>query len=392
MNLAHKHVERVALLSVVLSLTACGDSPVPPAANLPQVEFSTLTIRSIREWDQFNGRISAVDSVDLRPRVSGYIQRVAFTDGEMVRKGQVLFEIDPRPYREALASAEARLQRAQASLRLAQAQDLRGQALVRHAAISREESDIRAASLGQGAAEVNAARADVALARLNLDFTQVRAPFDGLVGRALLTAGNLAQADQTLLTTVISQNPVYVEFDADEHSFLRYAEQTSAGKRPGIDNQVQVGLANQADRFPYRGQVDFLDNHVNPGTGTIRARAVLANSAGTLTPGLYARVRLEAGSESQALLIDNHAVLTDQDRKYVYVLGPENKALRKDVVLGRLIEGLRLIESGLLPGDKVVVKGAQKIFYPGMQVEPKEVTPATTQSSSAPAAPALSAH
>ncbi|KTC44332.1 acriflavin resistance protein AcrA [Pseudomonas sp. ABAC61] len=382
----------VALYGVVLALAACGETQAPPAAQAPEVEVSTLALRSIREWDQFNGRISAVDSVDLRPRVSGYVDRVTFRDGEQVRQGQVLFEIDPRPYREALASAEARLQQAQASLRLAKAQDQRGQALVRQAAISREEGDIRSASLGQGQAQVNAAIADVAMARLNLGFTQVRAPFAGRAGRAQITAGNLAQADQTVLTTVVSQDPIHVYFDADEHSFLRYSEQAAAGARPGLAHQVRVGLASQRDSFPFSGQVDFLDNRVDATTGTIRARAVLANPEGKLTPGLYARVRLEGAGEVQALLVDDRAVLTDQNRKYVYVLGPEDKAVRKDVVLGRLLDGLRVIESGLAAGDRVVVSGAQKIFYPGMPIRPKEVAPPVAKSSLSPEAPALSAH
>ncbi|WP_239691095.1 efflux RND transporter periplasmic adaptor subunit [Pseudomonas sp. NFPP07] len=370
-------------MCLLLALGGCDEKGEPVAAAAPVVEVTTVSVQAVREWDLFNGRISAIDAVDLRPRVSGYVDRVAFREGDEVEKGQTLFVIDPRPYREALASAQARLARARATVRLASEQDRRGQALVKQSALSREEGDIRSASLAQGVADVNAAVAEVATAQLNLDFTQVRAPFSGRVGRAMLTLGNLAQADQSVLTSIVSQDPMYVYFDADEQSLLRYTELLSKGQRPGVSNTVRVGLANDVGTFPLTGTVDFLDNQVDPATGTIRVRAVLPNPERRLTAGLFARVRLEGGSETHAVLIDDRAVQTDQDRKYVYVIGPQNQALRKDVTLGRQLDGLRVISAGLAAGDRVVLNGAQKIFYPGMAVEPRDIAAPPQQAAAA---------
>ncbi|PXX53281.1 RND family efflux transporter, MFP subunit [Pseudomonas sp. LAMO17WK12:I10] len=374
---------RLGALCLLLALGGCNEKTEPVAAAAPVVEVTTVSVQAVREWDLFNGRISAIDAVDLRPRVSGYVDRVAFREGDEVEKGQTLFVIDPRPYREALASAQARLARARATVRLASEQDRRGQALVKQSALSREEGDIRSASLAQGVADVNAAVAEVATAQLNLDFTQVRAPFSGRVGRAMLTLGNLAQADQSILTSIVSQDPMYVYFDADEQSLLRYTELLGKGQRPGVSNTVRVGLANDVGTFPLTGTVDFLDNQVDPATGTIRVRAVLPNPERRLTAGLFARVRLEGGSETRAVLIDDRAVQTDQDRKYVYVIGPQNQALRKDVTLGRQLDGLRVISAGLAVGDRVVLNGAQKIFYPGMAVEPRDIAAPPQQAAAA---------
>ena len=200
----------------------------------------------------------------------------------------------------------------------------------------------------------------------------MRSPINGRAGRALITEGNLAQADATLLTTVVSQDPVFVYFESDEQSFLRYAELARKGERDDTENPVRVGLASDIG-YPHEGTVDFVDNQVDPRTGTIRARAVLRNPDRVFTPGLYARVQLQGTGEFKAMLIDDKAVLTDQDRKYVYVLGPKNEAVRKDVVLGRNIDGLRVVQSGLTPADKVIVHGVQKIFFPGMPVSPKQI-------------------
>jgi multidrug efflux system membrane fusion protein len=234
--------------------------------------------------------------------------------------------------------------------------------------ISREEFESRHAASAQSDASVRGAEAAVATARLNLQFTEVRAPISGRAGRALVTAGNLAQADATLLTTLVSLDPVYVDFESDEQTYLRYNELARKGERARSNNPVRVGLANE-DGYPHAGTVDFIDNQVNPATGTIRARAVLANPDRVFTPGLFARVQLEGSAEFKAVLIDDKAVLTDQDRKYVYVLGPNSTAARKDITLGATIDGLRVVTSGLAPTDKVVVDGVQKVFFPGMPVK-----------------------
>ncbi|CUA94203.1 efflux RND transporter periplasmic adaptor subunit [Comamonas thiooxydans] len=349
----------------------------PPPA--PEVQVAEVALQAVRPWDEFNGRIEAVESVQLRSRVSGYIERIAFAEGQEVKKGQLLFVIDQRPYRAALASAQAQLERARAAAGLAQTQDQRARQLVAENAVSREEADTRAATLAQATAQVRAAEADLATARLQLDFTEVRSPITGRASRALLTVGNMAQADQSVLTTLVSQDPVYAYFDADEHSFLRYQKAGLSGQ----GRAVRVALVGDSG-FAHAGTLDFSDNQLQPGTGTMRLRARLANPDRVLTPGLFARVRMQSGpdpqgGESQALLIDDKAVLTDQDRKYVYVVGEGNVAERRDLTLGRMVDGRRLVEKGLAAGDRLVVGGVQRIYYPGMPVNPRPVAAAAVQ-------------
>ncbi|MGW8420122.1 MULTISPECIES: efflux RND transporter periplasmic adaptor subunit [Comamonas] len=352
-----------------------GNGP-PPA---PEVQVVEVALQAIRPWDEFNGRIEAVESVQLRSRVSGYIERIAFAEGQEVKKGQLLFVIDQRPYRAALASAQAQLERARAAAGLAQTQDQRARQLVAENAVSREEADTRAATLAQATAQVRAAEAELATARLQLDFTEVRAPITGRASRALLTVGNMAQADQSVLTTLVSQDPVYAYFDADEHSFLRYQKAGLSGQ----GRAVRVALVGDSG-FAHAGTLDFSDNQLQPGTGTMRLRARLANPDRVLTPGLFARVQMQSGpdpqgAEPQALLIDDKAVLTDQDRKYVYVVGEGNVAERRDLTLGRMVDGRRLVEQGLTAGDRLVVGGVQRIYYPGMPVNPRPVAAAAVQ-------------
>ena len=366
-------------------LSGCGRSGAgdahasngPPPA--PEVQVAEVALQAIRPWDEFNGRIDAVESVQLRSRVSGYIERIAFVEGQEVKKGQLLFVIDQRPYRASLASAQAQLERARAAAGLAQTQDQRARQLVAENAVSREEADTRAATLAQATAQVRAAEAELAIARLQLDFTEVRAPITGRASRALLTVGNMAQADQSVLTTLVSQDPVYVYFDADEHSFLRYQKAGLAGQ----GRAVRIALVGDGG-FAHTGTLDFSDNQLQPGTGTMRLRARLANPERTLTPGLFARVQMQSGpqrqeAEPQALLIDDKAVLTDQDRKYVYVVGEGNLAERRDLTLGRMVDGQRLVEKGLAAGDRLVVGGVQRIYYPGMPVNPRPVAAAAAQ-------------
>lgn len=358
--------------AIAIVVSACSSEAAPPhgAPPPPEVSVAQVLQRDVTQWNDVTGRFAAVETVELRPRVGGYIERVAYREGDEVRKGQLLFVIDQRPYRAALAQAEANLERARSEARLARSQDARAQALIDAKAISREEFDTRKAATAQGDAGVRAAEAAVATARLDLQFTEVRSPIDGRAGRALVTTGNLAQADGTLLTTVVSLDPMHVYFESDEQAFLRDGTASSS--------RVRVGLADETG-YPHEGIVDFVDNQVDPATGTIRARAVLKNTDRRFTPGLFARVQLEGDARAQALLIDDKAVLTDQDRKYVYVLGKGNQAVRKDVVLGRTVPGsgagqaLRVVESGLTAQDTVIVNGVQKVFFPGMPVVPKKV-------------------
>jgi multidrug efflux system membrane fusion protein len=298
------------------------------------------------------------------------VARVAYKEGDEVRRGDLLFAIDPRPYQAVLNSATARLERARATAVLEKSRDQRAQKLLPTRVVSQEEADIRHASYAQSQADVLDAEAAVATAQLNLEFTEVRAPIDGRAGRAMLTVGNLAVADQTLLTNMISQDPVYVDFDPDEQSYLRYRAQARQGQSTLT---VRVGLADE-EGFPHVGTVSFLDNQVDSATGSIRMRAKLRNADRTFTPGLYARVEVSGGNETEAILVDDKAVLTDQDRKYVYVLGPDGTAQRKDIRPGRMSDGLRVVESGLTPEDKIIVGGLQRIYFSGAPVKASEVS------------------
>lgn len=380
-----------ASLLIALAAAGCGSQAAPHEGGAPpppEVSVAQVLSKQVRQWDEFTGRVAAVETVELRPRVSGYVDRVAYKEGQEVKKGDLLFVIDQRRYRAELARAQAELERARAEARLAQTQDKRAQTLVEAKAISREEFETRRAASTQGDAAVRAAEAAVASAQLDLTFTEVRSPINGRAGRALVTVGNLASADQTLLTTVVSQNPMYVYFEADEQTYLRYNDLARKGERSGDKNPVRVGLAGETG-YPHAGTVDFTDNQLDSNTGTIRARAVVPNEERVLTPGLFARVQLEGSGDFKAMLVDDKAVLTDQDRKYVYVLGPKNAAVRKDVKLGRMIDGLRVVESGLAPTDKVIVHGVQKVFFPGMPVQPKSI--AMGAPAPAPAAPGAAA-
>lgn len=364
----------VASLSV-LALPGCdrraaaGTQQAPPA---PEVGVARVLTRSVREWDGFSGRVAAVEAVQVRPRVSGYVDRIAYTEGQEVAKGDLLFVIDPRRYRANLAQAEADLARAGSEARLAESQNRRAEALLKTNAISRDEVDTRNSSLAQANAAVKAAQAAVANARLDLEFTEVRSPVAGRAGRALLTLGNLAQADTSVLTSVVSTDPVYVYFEGDEQSLLRYQALARKGERAELHNPVRVALAGE-EGYPHLGKVDFIDNQVDSATGTFHARAVLPNPDRVFTPGLFARVELEGGVDFEATLVDDKAVLTDQDRKYVYVVDADGKAQRKDVVTGRTVDGLRVVSAGLDRGDRVVVQGVQKIFMPGMPVQARDV-------------------
>lgn len=366
--------------AAALALSACADSHAKAAAAAPpapEVSVAEVVARDVTQWDEFTGRVEAVESVDVRPRVSGYIDQVNFAEGKEVRKGDILFVIDQRPYRAELASAEALLARAKSEAELTRSQVARAEKLLDSHAISKEEYDQRVAASTQASANVRGADAALTTAKLNLEWTEVRSPIDGRAGRALITQGNLVntQPNATLLTTVVSLDPVYVYFQGDEQTYLRYNQMARDGSRPSsrdTRNPVQVGLANETD-FPHQGYMDFVDNQVDAATGTIRARAVLDNHDRVFTPGLFARVKLLGSNKYSALLIDEKAVLTDQDRKYVYVLGADDKAERRDVKIGRTDGGLVVVSDGLKPGDRVIVNGVQKVFFPGMQVKPQVV-------------------
>jgi multidrug efflux system membrane fusion protein len=354
--------------------TGCGSAPqsAPPP---PAVTIATVPSREITEWDEVSGRFEAVDAVEIRPRVSGYLRRVAFAEGKEVKKGDVLFEIDPRPYQAELARAEAALDQARSGSALAARDVERARRLVDVKAISQEEFDGRVSASAQGSASVRGAEAIVATARLNLEWTQVRAPISGRVGRAEVTEGNLVQAGPpaaTLLTTVVSLDPIYVTFDTDEATYLKYAALARAGSRPSSrdgKSPISMGLANEDGTFPHTGYVDFVDNQLNPETGTIRTRAIFSNKDRLFTPGLFARLKLAGSGRYAATLVLDRAIGTDQDKKFVLVVKPDSTVDYRPVQIGRLVDGMRVVLSGLEPGERIVINGLQRV-RPGMKTTP----------------------
>ena len=366
-----------ALAIAVLAACSGGhaeEAGMPPP---PEVNAAPVLVKQVNQWDEFSGRVEAVQNVELRPRVSGYIDKVNYVEGQEVKKGDVLFLIDARTYQAAYEQANAELARARTQASLARSESERARRLSEQQAISTETWEQKRAAADQAVADVQAAKAAQDAAALNLEFTKVRAPINGRAGRAMVTAGNLVTAGDaaSVLTTLVSLDTVHVYFDADEATFLRYAQMARKGERPSERDQalpVQIGLAGEQG-FPHEGKVDFLDNQVVRSTGTIGVRALLDNADRQFTPGLFARVRLLGSGQFQAMLVDDKAVLTDQDRKYVYVVDKDGKAQRKDVQLGRTADGLRIVEAGLAAGDKVIVDGVQKVFMPGMPVQAKPV-------------------
>jgi len=367
-----------ALLAALVSLSGCkSEATTAQQAPAPQVSVASALERDVTEWDEFTGRLEAVESVEVRPRVTGYIESVNFTEGSTVKKGDLLFVIDPRPYRAELSKAEAELARAVARSELAVADEGRSTKLLDIKAVSREEYDSRINATREAKADVAAARAAVDSAKLNLEFTRITAPISGRVSKAAVTAGNLVTGGSNtaaLLTTVVSLDPMYVTFEGDEQIYLKYNELSRRGERSSsrdAANPVLMGLANE-NGYPHHGAMVFVDNQVDPRTGTIRARASFENKDGFLTPGLFARVKLLGHNSYRAVLVDDRAIGTDQSQKFVYVIDAQNKVTYRPVTVGRLNDGLRIVEKGLQPGETVVVNGLQRV-RPGVVVAPERV-------------------
>lgn len=362
-----------AAFATALLLSACGKA-AETSQQMPvaQVSVAAVIQQPINEWDELSGRLEAPESVEIRPRVSGFIDSVTFTEGSLVSKGDLLFQIDPRPFQAEVKRLEAQLQQARAGQTRAISEARRGERLRQSNAISAELADARASAAQEAKAAVSGIQAELDNARLNLSFTRVTAPIDGRISRAEVTAGNLVNAGQSLLTTVVSTDKVYAYFDADERVFLKYIE---LARQDGSDardaSPVYLGLSNE-EGHPHLGQLDFLDNQVNPKTGTIRGRAVFDNRDGQFTPGLYARLKLVGSSTYDATLIKDEAVGTDLGKKYVLVLGEGNSVGYRAIELGPKLQGLRIVRSGLAKGEQIVVNGLQRAM-PGSTVDPQSV-------------------
>jgi membrane fusion protein, multidrug efflux system len=361
-------------LGVISSLlSGCGHSLAATAAAAPpapEVTVAQVIARPLHQWVELTGTLQAIDSVQVRPRVSGYVDGVRFVEGARVAKGAILFQIDPRPFALEVDRLNAELNRAQSKLDFATAGRARAERLFAQNAIAREEYEQLTSAATEAAADVGSIRAQLDAARLNLAFTQVRSPIDGHVSRALITAGNLVSSAD-VLTTVVSDDPIYAYFDTDEATYLKFAKLAggSARNRGDYANAVFLGLVGEQG-YPHQGRLDFLDNQVDSHSGTIRARAVFDNQDGRFTPGLFARIKLVAHDSYDAVLIDDRAIGTDLGKKYVLVLKPDNSLEYRLVELGQSVAGLRVVRSGLAANDVIVINGLQHVA-PGIQVQAK---------------------
>jgi multidrug efflux system membrane fusion protein len=340
------------------------------APQAPVVETAKIVNRNIIDWQNFSGRIEAVDRVEIRPQVSGVLVAVNFKDGTLVKKGDVLFTIDPRPFAAEVARAEAQLAATQARLSYTSSDVARGERLMADNAIAKRDYEEKQNASREAIASVKGAEAAVRIAKLNLEYTQIKAPIDGRMSRAEVTIGNLVAANPTVpLTTLVSSSKVYASFDVDEQTFLKYVNPTLQAKNQSIP--VHLGLANE-DGYSRQGVINSVDNRLDISSGTIRVRALFNNPDGQLVPGLYARVKLGSGGQRNALLIDERAVGTDQDKRFVLVVDDHNKTAYREVKLGTSLEGMRIVDSGLKAGETIVVNGLQRV-RPGDTVSPKQV-------------------
>ncbi|MDE1165363.1 MAG: efflux RND transporter periplasmic adaptor subunit [Pseudomonas sp.] len=375
-SIKHLRFPLAALAVVVMS--ACGRSPdVAQAPAAPKVTVAKVLEQPVNEWDEFTGRLEAPETVEVRPRVSGQIDAVAFTDGALVKKGDLLFQIDPRPFQAEVNRLQAQVQQARASAQRNDSEAQRGERLRASNAISTELAESRTTAAQEARAAVAATQAQLDLAKLNLSFTRVTAPISGRVSRAEITAGNIVTADVTALTSVVSTDKVYAYFDADERVYLKYTQLARKGQR-GATTPVYMGLSNEEGN-PHLGQMNFVDNQVNPRTGTIRGRAVFDNEDGSFTPGLYTRLKLVGSGTYDAVLIKDEAVGTDLGKKFVLVMDKDHKANYRAIELGPKLEGLRIVRSGLAKDDTIVVNGLQRV-RPGSQVDAQDspmASPAT---------------
>ncbi|MDO7843319.1 efflux RND transporter periplasmic adaptor subunit [Sphingomonas immobilis] len=353
----------------VLALASCGKG-APPPPPLPQVTVAMPLQRDVIDWDEYVGRFEAIQDVDLKPRVSGTITKILFANGQRVKTGQPLFIIDPRPYQAALGQAVAQAAKANATLINARSELVRADKLLAAQAISKEEYETKQAAVRTAAADLAAAQANARNARLNIEFTTVRSPITGLVSDRRVSIGNFATEAQTSLTRVVSTNPIWFSFEGAESFYLKYLRQAKAGERGSsrnTPNPVEVQLADEKG-FRWHGRMQFLDNTIDTNSGTIRAHAVIDNPDGFLTPGLFGRARLLGSGHYKAMLVPDEAVITDQARKLIYIVGKDGKIVPRPVETGPQVEGLRVVKTGLAPTDHVAIDGITNL-QPGAQVK-----------------------
>ena len=381
-----KNTVRTFMLGSVaaLVLAACGNPEAADQAQAqaaPSVSVAQVAYERVTEWDEFTGRLQAPQTVNLVPRVSGYIEQVHFSEGALVQKGDLLVQIDPRPFAAEVARLKAELQSAKSASVLADAEYSRAEKLSSQRAISAEVLDSRLARKQQTAATVASVSAALQRAELDLSYTSIRAPISGRVSYAQVTAGNYVNAGQSQLTSLVSTDKMYAYFDVDEQTYLKYARLAQDGKRADTRdeaaNPVYMALASEAG-FNHIGHVDFVDNRIDAQTGTIRIRASFANTENDLLPGLFARIRLVGSDSYDGVLIDEKAVGTDLNNKFVLVVNASNQLEYRAITLGEKVNGLRIVTDGLAATDKIVVNGLQRV-RPNMQIEPKLVEMASSE-------------
>src|ERR1700716_3647576 len=386
----------VGILSIFLTAAGCKKKSAPPPAALP-VNVLTVVEKDVHEWDEFTGRLEAVESVEIRPRVSGYITEIHFEAGAIIKKGDLLYVIDPRPYQADFDRAAAEVDRMDAQLKLAQIELNRAKELRDKNTISASEFDQKAATYQGSAAAKSSAEAAKNAAALNLEFTQIKSPIDGRVSDARITLGNLVQpgaGPESVLTTVVSVDPIYAKVDADENAVLKYVKLSAEGKRVSARTEkipAFIELGNETD-FPHEGVVDFVDNRLDPGTGTVRARVVLKNwNPSLITPGFFIRVRISGATPYRAALVADKVISSQQGLKYAFVVKPDGAIERRTLETGTIFEGKRIVKSGLKDGEKVVSTRLQ-MLQPGMHVTPvPESTPASGPEAKPSAAPSPTA-
>ncbi|MBB6228751.1 RND family efflux transporter MFP subunit [Polymorphobacter multimanifer] len=365
----------VALVAATVALAACSEAPPPagpPGGAAPPVTVATPLVKPIVDWDDYVGRFEARQSVEVRPRVSGYVARIAFRDGDFVRAGQLLYVIDPRPFEAAAAQARAEVARAEAGAVLARANFARSESLFKDEAVSREENETLKARTGEAEAGLAAARATARARALDLEFTRVTAPISGRLSDRRVDVGGFVQAGETVLTSVVTLDPIHFIFTGSEAVYLKYQRANQAGTRPSsrvAPNPVDIRLADETD-YRWKGRMDFVDNAIDQGSGTIRGRAVVRNPDGFLTPGMFGHMRLIGSGAYEGMLIPESAVVTDQTRKLALVVDGKGVVSPRVLQLGPLVEGLRVVRSGLTKTDRVIIEGVQRV-RPGMQATPK---------------------
>jgi membrane fusion protein, multidrug efflux system len=371
-----KLIVSLGLALLLIAEVGCKKAAAPAQAPLP-VNVLTVVEKEVNEWDEFTGRLEAVESVEIRPRVSGYITEIHFEAGAIIKKGDLLYVIDPRPYQADFDRAAAEFERMQAQLKLAQIELDRAKDLRAKNTISASEFDQKAATYQGSDAAARSAEAAKNSAALNLEFTQIKSPIDGRVSDARITLGNLVQPGpgaESVLTTVVSVDPIYAKVDADENAILKYVKLSEEGKRVSARTAkipAFIELGNETD-FPHEGYIDFVDNRLDPGTGTVRARAVLKNwNPNLITPGFFVRVRVAGATPYRAALIADKVISSQQGLKYAFVVKPDNTIERRTLETGTIFEGKRIVKSGLKDGEKVVSTRLQ-LLQAGMPVKPIE--------------------